>query len=184
MDLKEYDQQLQRHDWFWSYSDDGSVRRAGEKREALLFATAQESPQHLQLYRAWSKYRNDCSAQTEGGRERLQAARLELGVISQAEIDTALQRERQKKLEERQKLVRFNRVCEHHDWFYWKNNLGTREYQQGLEDRVWLTSHLSHFTPTPYDELFRAWAHYFNQRGAQALEQLDVVLKKYQLNDN
>ena len=55
MKLSEYYDQLERHDWFYEYSDDHSVWTRGNQSLAKLQMAAAESPAHQELY---TKYRN------------------------------------------------------------------------------------------------------------------------------
>lgn len=48
--LAKYWEMLNQHDWYYSYSDDGSVYRRGSEAEAKLLAIAKKSPEHQALF--------------------------------------------------------------------------------------------------------------------------------------
>jgi hypothetical protein len=54
--LQSYWDMLYRHDWYYDFSDDGSVRRAGQAAEAKLQAIAKASPEHQALWDGWSAH--------------------------------------------------------------------------------------------------------------------------------
>ena len=56
MNLQDFDQKLRNHDWFYNYSDDGRVWRAGEQVENEIRSISKLSPQHLALFEAWNQY--------------------------------------------------------------------------------------------------------------------------------
>ncbi len=56
MTLNEYDKLLRGHDWYYNYSDDGRVWRAGESVQSQIVSLSKMSEDHLTLYNAWSKY--------------------------------------------------------------------------------------------------------------------------------
>jgi hypothetical protein len=82
--LKEFDAQLARHDWYYNFSDCHRTWRAGESSFASIKALAKMSPEHGELYEAWSK--RHFSGETFGRepftREQLDAVRRKLGVIT------------------------------------------------------------------------------------------------------
>ena len=51
-----YVQALERHDWTYAYSDDGSVWRRGLNREQDLRSQTMVQPLLLQAYNAWYTY--------------------------------------------------------------------------------------------------------------------------------
>lgn len=55
--LKEYYNLLDKHDWFYEYSDDFSVWSAGQNKRQKLLAIAKESDTHKQLYIAFEQYK-------------------------------------------------------------------------------------------------------------------------------
>lgn len=56
MDLKEYFQSLMGFDWYYAFSDDGRVWRAGEARGAELKRISNTSPTHKAMWEAWSNH--------------------------------------------------------------------------------------------------------------------------------
>ena len=56
MTPEEYLGELERHDWFYSYTDDHRVWRLGRDNLARLKSIAQENPKLLALYNAYSEY--------------------------------------------------------------------------------------------------------------------------------
>jgi len=56
MNLKDFDKKLSLHDWFYDYSDDGRVWRAGLQAREEIEIIAKKSPEHQELYRTWIKY--------------------------------------------------------------------------------------------------------------------------------
>lgn len=56
MTLQDFYDQLQRHDWFYSFSDDHGVWCAGERDSARLAAIAKESPEHTKLMREFAEH--------------------------------------------------------------------------------------------------------------------------------
>jgi hypothetical protein len=55
--IEEFDRRLSRHDWYFAYSDDGGVFRAGDREADELLRVAMQSAEHAALYDAWSKFR-------------------------------------------------------------------------------------------------------------------------------
>ena len=55
IDLKQYEKKLKAHDWYYQYSDDHGVWRAGKAAHDALWAEAKQSPEHLKLYQAMRK---------------------------------------------------------------------------------------------------------------------------------
>jgi hypothetical protein len=56
MSLAEYWDELNRHDWYYPYSDDHRVWLRGVKDEQRLEAIAKESPAHQELYDKFAKH--------------------------------------------------------------------------------------------------------------------------------
>lgn len=54
--LAEYYDMLSRHDWYYAYSDDGSVFRRGEAANQKLAAIAKTSPEHAALLAGYKQY--------------------------------------------------------------------------------------------------------------------------------
>lgn len=54
--LQEYWDQLDLHDWFYSYSDDNRVWKRGEAEKSALLAIAKSSPEHQALYDGFHKH--------------------------------------------------------------------------------------------------------------------------------
>lgn len=54
--LQSYYDLLSRHDWYYTFSDDGSVYRAGAASEANLRKIADESPEHRALFEGFAKH--------------------------------------------------------------------------------------------------------------------------------
>jgi hypothetical protein len=84
-ELKELDAQLARHDWFYNFSDCHRTWKAGESSLASIKDLAKMSPEHGELYEAWSRryfsgdHFNNKDLFT---REQLDAVRKKLGVIT------------------------------------------------------------------------------------------------------
>lgn len=57
--LEEFIKQLMHHDWFYLYSDDHSVWKAGKKENARLSAIADSGKPFRMAYDAVSKYMNE-----------------------------------------------------------------------------------------------------------------------------
>ena len=53
MNLKQYDKKLANHDWFYYYSDDGRVYRAGRESASVIEDMMRQSDDHTKLYVAW-----------------------------------------------------------------------------------------------------------------------------------
>ena len=47
---------LENHDWYYEYSDDGRVYRAGRDAEMALREASKESAAHLELYSTYHEY--------------------------------------------------------------------------------------------------------------------------------
>ena len=56
--LKSYWLALKRHDWYYDFSDDPGVWRAGSAEQARLQGIARESPAHEKLYYSWRDHYN------------------------------------------------------------------------------------------------------------------------------
>ena len=83
MTLNEYDKLLRGHDWYYNYSDDGRVWRAGESVQSQIVRLSKTSEDHFTLYDAWSKhYFSGPSFDTEKfTKEQLDEVRKTLGVL-------------------------------------------------------------------------------------------------------
>jgi hypothetical protein len=55
MDLEKYKKLLKEHDWYYQYSDDHSVWRAGSHSHNVLWHFAKQSPEHLKAYQDMRK---------------------------------------------------------------------------------------------------------------------------------
>lgn len=47
---------LNRHDWFYTYSDDHSVYRRGQAHQDALEAVSKQSPEHAALFKGFHNY--------------------------------------------------------------------------------------------------------------------------------
>ena len=56
MKLKDFWIELNKHDWYYDFSDDHSVWQRGQKRKDELVAMSQESPQNKALYDKMAKH--------------------------------------------------------------------------------------------------------------------------------
>lgn len=54
--LKDFYDQIDRHDWSYMMSDDGHVYRRGSTEESRLQGIAKQSPEHQALWDAFRKY--------------------------------------------------------------------------------------------------------------------------------
>lgn len=54
--LADFYDKLDRADWYYVFSDDGSVYRAGEHELATLEAMAEQSPEHRALFDGFRKH--------------------------------------------------------------------------------------------------------------------------------
>lgn len=54
--LKEYDQLLAAHDWYFAFSDDHGVFMRGERQADRLVDISKISDDHAKLLHAWSKH--------------------------------------------------------------------------------------------------------------------------------
>ncbi len=54
--LTEFWDNLNSHDWYYAFSDDGRVWRAGDAAEKRLEEIAKESPKHRELLEAFSNH--------------------------------------------------------------------------------------------------------------------------------
>lgn len=52
MDKEEYQKLLDSHDWFYEYSDDGRVWRAGYESKQRLLNLAKQNPEFAKMYDA------------------------------------------------------------------------------------------------------------------------------------
>jgi hypothetical protein len=81
--LNAYISELSSHDWYYTYSDDGSVYRAGERKEQALRAKAKEHPVYQKAWNIWSGwvFAGDASkVDAKGQRDKmLEALRSEAG---------------------------------------------------------------------------------------------------------
>lgn len=50
MTLEEYELRLKKHDWYFRYSDDARVFRAGQEEEKKLLETSLKSKEHEKIY--------------------------------------------------------------------------------------------------------------------------------------
>ena len=78
MNLKQYDKKLANHDWFYYYSDDGRVYRAGRESASVIEDMMRQSDDHTKLYVAWSKFVNK-----EIPIEALTEIRMQLGIVEE-----------------------------------------------------------------------------------------------------
>jgi hypothetical protein len=83
MNLKDFDMMLEHHDWYYNYSDDGGVWRAGEQAQDRLIKTSKESSDHLKLFESWSKhyFSGEPWNTPHFSREELNAVRSSMGVV-------------------------------------------------------------------------------------------------------
>lgn len=56
MELGEYYDELEKHDWFYDYSDDHSVWRRGQAARNKLSSIASQSPEHKALWDGFNKH--------------------------------------------------------------------------------------------------------------------------------
>lgn len=56
MNLADYWDGLNRHDWYYMYSDNDSVYRKGSENEARLARISKESPEHAKLWEGFNKH--------------------------------------------------------------------------------------------------------------------------------
>ena len=54
--LKDYYDMLERHDWYYHYSDDGRVYEQGQRAHASLLSIANASAEHKALFEAYSNH--------------------------------------------------------------------------------------------------------------------------------
>lgn len=160
--LKEFDAKLQRHDWYWQYTDDAKVASNARRNEDELKKESELSHRHHRLFEAYS------AAKSVKGNAELDQVRVEVGVITQAELD-AIEEEKRLKVEREAKekfakLRQFDIDCELHNFFYWNSRLDTDAYRMGFDQRVRLTQRLElcywgyKEGEMPYRKLFYAWA--------------------------
>lgn len=185
--LKEYDKRLERHDWYYNQSDDIRMYRRGKAQMEELEKAAKTSPKHKKLFDAYHESCGNCSLiNREYYAEQLLKVRLEVGATTQAELD-AIEREKREREEREEKmrldrLKAFDRLCELHDWFYWRCPIGYNAYQRGSEERKKLLIERGFSQKTPYYQLFMAWAAYWNiDEKAPAVEQSGVIEALYAL---
>lgn len=57
--LTDYWDRLRRHDWYYGFSDDGRVYRAGEAESQAIRAIAKESPEHQAMYDGFVAHYSD-----------------------------------------------------------------------------------------------------------------------------
>lgn len=59
-DLKDFQSMLDNHDWYYGYSDDHRVWRAGEAESKRIQAVSKESEAHAKLYQEYcdNKFKN------------------------------------------------------------------------------------------------------------------------------
>lgn len=50
------------HDWFYSYSDDSNVYRAGSDDRARLESIASQDPELQAIFKAWEEHQFNCGA--------------------------------------------------------------------------------------------------------------------------
>jgi hypothetical protein len=83
MILQDFDQKLRNHDWYYNYSDDGRVWRAGEQVENEIRSISKLSPQHLELFEAWNQYyfSGPSFEKPQFTEEQRDAVRISLGVL-------------------------------------------------------------------------------------------------------
>lgn len=53
MDIEQFFQELEKHDWYYPFSDDGGVYRRGHENEIRLKGIAAQSERHQKLYDAF-----------------------------------------------------------------------------------------------------------------------------------
>lgn len=58
VNLKEFDKKLENHDWFYYFSDDRRVYKAGKAEAERIESIAQKSIEHYKLYTIWADYFN------------------------------------------------------------------------------------------------------------------------------
>lgn len=56
MTLVEFYERLERHDWYYDFSDDGGVWRAGSAERTRLMEASTLSPEHAKLFKAWKAH--------------------------------------------------------------------------------------------------------------------------------
>lgn len=55
--LKEYYQMLDKHDWYFDWSDDGRVWEKGRANNSRLAAISTQSPKHKELWEGFKKHK-------------------------------------------------------------------------------------------------------------------------------
>lgn len=55
--LQAFYDRLERHDWYYDWSDDNSVWRRGRAEATALKAISQQSPEHMALFTAYSVHK-------------------------------------------------------------------------------------------------------------------------------
>lgn len=53
-DLKQYEELLKAHDWYYQYSDDHSAWRRGQSSISRLRQMAKQSEEHLKMFREYN----------------------------------------------------------------------------------------------------------------------------------
>lgn len=147
MNIKEYDRQLNAHDWHYSFSDDIKVYRHGSDFDGQLEAAARLSPQHQMLWEAYRVHRGQRTPKLTDQPANLDAVRVLVGVLTAAELKAIAQadshRINEEALRKRKKLETYNWKCHAHNWFYWKERTDSPHYQTGLRVRTELLQGLS-----------------------------------------
>ncbi len=54
--LEEYYDQLDKHDWFYEYSDDHTIWQKGSEERARLQRVSMQSPNHKKLWDGFNQY--------------------------------------------------------------------------------------------------------------------------------
>lgn len=56
MKVKEYFEECMRFDWYYNFSDDGGVWRAGTEAKEKLIAEAETDPVKMKIFGDWNKH--------------------------------------------------------------------------------------------------------------------------------
>jgi hypothetical protein len=57
MTTEEFIEMLKKHDWYYQYSDDGSVYRAGDRQYQLIVIAKRGNPLLQKIYAIWSNHK-------------------------------------------------------------------------------------------------------------------------------
>lgn len=171
MELQEFDKLLASHDWYYSYSDDINVYRRGQTQYEKLVQEAKVSDKHQQLFDVWQKHQG--TTQNKLSRPELDDERIRLGVTTRAQMQAeeaelqacSLRQQVESEQRELKRLNEFDELCAQHDWFYWKNEIESRAYKEGLDQRRLITTQ-RHYSEK-YRQLFEAHAAYNNGPSVQ-----------------